>query len=60
MRMNETQIEIEVERRFDRLDAALMRGNIDQDAYDVEVEKIDLWAEAQYRLASESRKKIWH
>jgi len=44
----EEKIEREVERRFNRLDAALMRGDIDTAEYDEQADAIDDWAGQQY------------
>lgn len=44
----EEKIEREVERRFNRLDAALMRGDIDTAMYDELADKIDDWAGQRY------------
>jgi hypothetical protein len=44
----EEKIEREVERRFNILDAALMRGDIDIAEYDAAADAIDDWAGQQY------------
>jgi hypothetical protein len=44
----EEKIEREVERRFDRLDAALARGDVDTAEYDVLSDAIDDWAGQKY------------
>lgn len=47
--MTEEQIERHIERSFDRYDAALMDGRIDQVAYDALASAMNLWADGQYR-----------
>ena len=47
--MTEDQIEVAVERRIDRLDDMLMRGEIDQKKYDREIIIVDKWASQQYK-----------
>jgi hypothetical protein len=46
--MTEEQIERTVERNFNRYDAALMAGRIDQQAYDLLARETNKWADAQY------------
>ena len=46
--MTEAQIENTVERRTDRLDAALMDGRLSQAEYDAEMRALSAWADAQY------------
>jgi len=48
--MSEDQIEMHVERSFDRLDASLMSGAINDAEYDAEVIRITQWASRQYGL----------
>lgn len=43
--MTEEQIERQVERKFNALDAALMAGRISQAEYDDAARAIDVWAE---------------
>lgn len=50
--MTEDQIEVAVERRFDRLDGMLMRGEITQAQYDREAKDISRWARKQYKNVS--------
>lgn len=47
--MTEDQIELIIERKTNKLDRMLMNGLIDQETYDYEVYKLDLWGEQQYR-----------
>lgn len=44
----EEKIEREVERRYNRLDAALVRGDIDNAEYDELAAAIDDWAGQRY------------
>jgi hypothetical protein len=46
--MTEDQIERQVERAMDRLDARLMRGELSQAEYDREVSTLDKWAQQQH------------
>lgn len=46
--MTSEQIETAVERKFDRLDARLMRGEVSQVEYDAEAKAISIWADEQY------------
>lgn len=50
--MTEDQIEREVERQFDRLDARLMAGKLSQVEYDRKSRAIDEWASSQYAKAA--------
>lgn len=50
--MTEDQIERHVERSFDRYDAALMAGRLDQQAYDALTRELNVWADNQYRIAA--------
>ena len=50
--MSEDQIERRVEREFNVLDRAFMRGDIDQIAYDNMAHKLNEWAEREYRQIS--------
>lgn len=43
--MTESEIELRVERMFDRLDAAFMAGAMSQEEYDIAVESINKMAE---------------
>lgn len=43
--MTESEIELRVERMFDRLDAAFMSGAMSQEEYDIAVESINKMAE---------------
>ncbi len=47
--MTEDQIERKVEILFNRIDAKLMRGEIDQPVYDTLSKDINKWADDQYR-----------
>lgn len=47
--IGETEIEIAVERKIDRLDRAFMAGKLTQSEYDREVSIVDKWAMQQYR-----------
>jgi len=47
--MTEDQIEAAVERRVDRLDTLLMKGEIDQKQYDREIIAVDRWASQHYK-----------
>lgn len=42
--MNEDQVEREVERRMNRLDAAFIRGETTLKFYDQQVRELDAWA----------------
>lgn len=46
--MSESEIELRVERMFDRLDAAFMSGAMSQEEYDIAVESINRMAEEMY------------
>lgn len=46
--MSESEIELRVERMFDRLDAAFMNGAMSQEEYDICVESINAMAERMY------------
>jgi hypothetical protein len=46
--MSEEQIERLVEKRMDALDRSLMKGTMHQAEYDVEVKRLDRWAQQQY------------
>lgn len=46
--MSESEIELRVERMFDRLDAAFMSGAMSQEEYDISVESINRMAEEMY------------
>lgn len=48
--MTEDQIERAAERKFNALDARLMRGDLRQDEYDAESLRISEWCEKQYRI----------
>jgi hypothetical protein len=47
--MTEDQIERQVERAMDRLDAQLLSGKLTQAEYDREVSTLDKWAQQQAR-----------
>jgi hypothetical protein len=49
MAMSEDQIERRVERFIDVLDRALLRGDIDQQAYDELICEVDDWAYKAYQ-----------
>lgn len=46
--MSESQVEILVERKIDRLDQAFLNGKITSAEYDTMIEEIYEWAEKQY------------
>lgn len=46
----ETQIELVVERKMNKLDALFMHGGLSQADYDRKVDELNNWAEEQYRL----------
>ncbi len=52
------QIERKAERMMDTLDRALMRGDMSQETYDVEVKGIDDWAKEQYKILERNRSSI--
>lgn len=51
----ENRIELQVERKMDRLDARLMAGTLTQLEYDAEVKKLNLWADSEYAMADRAR-----
>lgn len=51
--MTEDQIEQQVERLMNRLDRHLMSNLFTQDEYDREVYLLDIWAQKQYKKASD-------
>ena len=50
--MSEDQIEFIVEKTMDKLDRELADGKLDQIEYDLEVGKLETWAERQYQVAA--------
>jgi hypothetical protein len=48
--LTEEQIERRVERDMDRIDNALIRGDISRVEYELKVDRIDEWAKEQYGL----------
>lgn len=46
--MSESQVELMVERKIDRLDQAFLNGTITSAEYDAKIEEIYEWAESQY------------
>lgn len=48
--MSESEIELRIERMFDRLDAHFMSGAMSQDEYDSAVESINRMANSMYEL----------
>lgn len=57
--MTESEIELRVERMFDRLDAAFMSGAMSQEEYDIAVESINKMAEEMYIKEQVKRFPSW-
>lgn len=57
--MSESEIELRVERMFDRLDAAFMSGAMSQEEYDIAVESINKMAEEMYIKEQVKRFPSW-
>lgn len=57
--MSESEIELRVERMFDRLDAAFMDGAMSQEEYDIAVESINKMAEEMYIKEQVKRFPSW-
>jgi len=49
--MTESQIERQVESRTNSLDRRLMNGSLTQEEYEIEMNKLDAWAAAEFRKA---------
>lgn len=57
--MTESEIELRVERMFDRLDAAFMSGAMSQEEYDIAVESINAQSQIWYaERAAEIKKQV--
>lgn len=48
MMLSENDIEFIVEKTTDKLDRQLMDGKLSQEEYDLEMNKLDMWAEQQF------------
>jgi len=52
MNMAEDQIELIVERTMDKLDRQLTDGKLSQTEYDLEVSRLETWAQQQYKAVA--------